>query len=294
METSRTRRPAYVFAAIILAGGIAIAASAYLLQPSSGESQAVESLQARFKGLEAADTAYSSSPGGQALLEDITSQLSALRAQVPESNGTAFQEQVSFLGSELDDLQASANGCGGTQPAPTFVTFPNDTIVEPVLLMNPGSSAVACVTYDTAWVQNSSIYNRPSFLSERSWNFSLPVTYNSCSEAGCYKASVSHSFATTANPPAVRLTEGLHYVTVVYEITALANSTGFYEYSVPWGLCDGFRLAVGYLPSEVNATDFENMNGFQTCPDQPVSVFGTTIAGFNSTDVGFQLTAFLP
>lgn len=48
----------------------------------------------------------------------------------------------------------------------------------------------------------------------------------------------------------------MNYVTIVYIITALGNSTGFYSESAPWTGCFGMPMAVGYSASQVNASDF--------------------------------------
>jgi hypothetical protein len=134
----------------------------------------------------------------------------------------------------------------------------------PVLLMRSNSTAYVCVVYQTAWQGNESlysIYNSSSFLLVNgTYQFGyFPVGNYKCSTANgsttCTETD-SHSFVITALPESIRPTASMNYVTVVYIVTALSNSTGFYDRSAPWTGCLFMPIAVGYTASEVNASDF--------------------------------------
>lgn len=136
----------------------------------------------------------------------------------------------------------------------------------PVLLMRPSSTGYVCVTYQTAWQGDQSLY-----WSDSMYN-SYPLLVNGTYQfnpflVGNYKCStangtsscaqiVSHSFKTSVLPDSIRPSASMNYVTVVYIVTALSNSTGFYDYAAPWTGCMGMPMAVGYSASQVNASDF--------------------------------------
>ena len=76
----------------------------------------------------------------------------------------------------------------------------------------------------------------------------------------------------------------MNFVTIVYVITALSNSTGFYDETAPWTGCIGMPMAVGYSASQVNASDF-TQPPFHGCFVQlfvPVAEYAT---GMNVTYV---------
>jgi hypothetical protein len=68
--------------------------------------------------------------------------------------------------------------------------------------------------------------------------------------------TISHSFQISVLPNSIRPSASMDYVTVVYIVTALSNSTGFYDESAPWTGCDGMPMAVGYSAPQVNVSDF--------------------------------------
>ncbi len=149
------------------------------------------------------------------------------------------------------------------------------------------------MTYQTTWAQNSTSYHEiaPAYQGAF-WNLSLSVYLNTCTKGpGCVQSEISHSFQVSAYPSSVQLSPYLGYVTVVYQVTALSNSTGFYLYSVPNQDCSSLSLAVGHTPSQVNASDFNYNNGLHTCLSSPVGVYASTISGFDSTTVCFPIAA---
>lgn len=125
---------------------------------------------------------------------------------------------------------------------------PNSSYPVPVLLMQPNTTAYMCVV----WLYPASNYS-PSILE------GLPTS-------GIYIGMGNH-------PPSAFVTNGTipnstspfisnataHYVSVVYSITALNDSIGFYHQSAPLPgplNCDWLPMAVGYSFSQVNASDF--------------------------------------
>ena len=64
-------------------------------------------------------------------------------------------------------------------------------------------------------------------------------------------------------------------MTVVYRVSALQNSTGFYDQSAPYGYCGDIPMAVGYSASQVNGSDFPPRPPVHSCiavPYIPISV----------------------
>jgi|GEM_PF-1069388 len=132
----------------------------------------------------------------------------------------------------------------------------------PVLLMRPGSTAYICVTYRSPWGGNSSQYTSQGQGNTPYW-FGLEIATYHCvsgaTEAGCgggWAQAVSHSFRIDASPGSIQPTPDTDYVAVAYAVTALSNSTGFYDSSAPEGSCGFLPMAVGYAASQENASDF--------------------------------------
>jgi hypothetical protein len=163
------------------------------------------------------------------------------------------------------------------------VTYP---LRVPVLLMQPSSTAFVCVTYQSSWKGNVTQFpgygspdvNHSQFIA----GFSL-VVYK-------YLPSISqpifsHNFITSADPSSIHFGDTTNYVDIFYTITALDNSTGFYDHSAQYACDTGMPLAVGYQASQVNASDFSPISiGHFYCGPllyfQPVSI---SIVGMNYT-----------
>lgn len=130
----------------------------------------------------------------------------------------------------------------------------------PVLLMQPGSTAYICVTYQSSWQGNATKFQQSAVSANDTYEFGLGVGKEHCTAGaqgsfGCTSA-ISHSFVIQAYPGSIQYTAATKYVSVLYTITALGNSTGFYDFSAPFQYCYGMPLAVGYTPSQVNGSDF--------------------------------------
>jgi hypothetical protein len=130
----------------------------------------------------------------------------------------------------------------------------------PVLLMQPNSTALLCVTYQSVWQGDATKFQQFAQSANTPYNFSLEVSKEHCGETGQNSfgctSTVSHSFAIAAYPTSVQAAAATDYVTVLFVITALGNSTGFYDDAAPFQGCSGTPLAVGYTASQVNGSDF--------------------------------------
>lgn len=128
----------------------------------------------------------------------------------------------------------------------------------PVLLMQPNTTAYACVTYQTYWMGNSA-YNFTGSFGIPSGTFTFApfdVSNEACTEGyGCYPI-VSNSFEVNVVPTSVQLNIYTNYVSVIYTVRALANSTGYYSNSVPYLACFSMPMALGHSAANVNRSDF--------------------------------------
>jgi hypothetical protein len=163
------------------------------------------------------------------------------------------------------------------------VTYP---LRVPVLLMQPGSTAYVCVTYQSSWKGNVTQfpgYGVPNVNYSKFIAGFMLVVYKY--EPGISDPIFSHDFITSAYPSSIHFGNTTNYVNIFYTITALDNSTGFYDHSAQYACDAGLPLAVGYKASQVNASDFAPISiGHLYCGPflyfQPVSV---SIIGMNYT-----------
>jgi len=173
----------------------------------------------------------------------------------------------------------------------------------PVLLMRPDSTAYICVTYQTAWKGIAANYSAMFDATPNAtvWKVSPPgmvVAKWDCTSNGClntfYSNSSSicgsipggcyHSFVISGSPGSVNVTISTDYVNFLYTITALSNSTGFYDESAPYDYCEGMPLAVGYTASQVNASDFTIKASL--CPFEYLQPSAVSVIGINFTTIG--------
>ncbi len=163
----------------------------------------------------------------------------------------------------------------------------------PVLLMQPGSTAYVCVTYQSAWQGNQTLYNNEtlnsSLFTNGTYQFGLYIIKAHCvvnaTEFGC-DSSVSHSFTISATPGSIRPLATTSYVTVVYVVDALSNSTGFYDGSAPFEYCYALPMAVGYPASQVNASDFAPRM-IHSCAFSPFTPSAVSVGGMSVTHLTF-------
>jgi hypothetical protein len=178
-----------------------------------------------------------------------------------------------------------SQGCNeGVYNALTSLTLEN----VPVLLMEPNSTGLVCVTYRSEWQGNSSQYNSQYFVND-TYQFGLSISEKDCGTSGggtgC-SPNVSHSFVISASPSSIRPSPTTDYVSVVYTVTALSNSTGFYDRSAPYDYCIGMPMAVGYSASQVNASDFAPIV-VPPCPLLPFVPVGVSVSGMNVEYIPF-------
>lgn len=165
-------------------------------------------------------------------------------------------------------------------------------LYNPVLLMERESTAYVCVVYQSYWKGDpskflSQIYPSGFNYSMLSASFFLGVFYRT-TESPAYV----HNFIISASPSSIHFSNRTDFVDVMFTITALGNSTGFYDGSAPLG-CDGYMpLAVGYTSSQVNASDFTPPPLAQvSCgPLVDFQPYSVTIADMNFTVVHFPTT----
>jgi hypothetical protein len=160
----------------------------------------------------------------------------------------------------------------------------------PVLLMQPSSTGHICVTYQSAWKGNSSEYQK-HYAGFQNIQFGLSISKEHCVATpggGTSCAPVDfNSFVTSAVPSSIQLSGTTDYVTVVYTVISLSNSTGFYDNSAPYlASCRTMPMAVGYAASQVNASDFATIF-VPPCSLQAFSPSSVSIAGMNFTYVQF-------
>jgi hypothetical protein len=157
--------------------------------------------------------------------------------------------------------------------------------------MRPDSAGLVCVTYQSFWAGNATQYSQQFFING-TFDFAISISREHCTSLGggiqCSTIR-SHSFLTGAFPSSIRPTVDTDYVTVVYAIAAMSNSTGFYDNSAPYEYCQTMPMAVGYSASQVNASDFAPPT-ITPCPFLPFTPSSVSIVGMNSTYVEFDST----
>jgi hypothetical protein len=159
----------------------------------------------------------------------------------------------------------------------------------PVLLMQPGSTGYICVTYQSAWRGNSSQFSSQYFQND-TYQFALSIGKENCVTSmgggGTCTGTNSYSFAISASPGSIHPSPETNYVSVIYTVHALGNSTGFYDYSAPYLYCGGMPMAVSYSQSKVNASDFTPMFPIP-CPLLLFAPVGVSVGGMNVMYVSF-------
>jgi len=206
-----------------------------------------------------------------------------------ESTTLTLTQSSTYTLTEVSSANASvavALGCLATHPLEAM-TLSNGTRLSPILLLQPGSTAHLCVSY---------------FLPKGVYDFRLGIATISCTKiqpngTNC-AYGVSHSFAISSLPASANLNVS-SYVTVLYAINSLDNSTGFYISPIPnpinW-LVDT-PLAVGYRVSQVNSSDF---GGFIPAGPNGFPGYSTPLLNNNSSSIavgfsGFNVTyAYMP
>ncbi len=156
----------------------------------------------------------------------------------------------------------------------------------PVMVMPDSSTAYACITYqsDTGSDLAGFLLNRVNPI-----NFSFMAVVCSLQGNGL-GLGCSHTNAGSgrAFPSSMTLTNTTSAFTVIYTITTTAASKGFYGGAgdVYWG----HALAVGYQPSQVNASDFDLhiFAGGHSELNEPIHAVSVSVIDMNVTYLDFQ------
>jgi hypothetical protein len=152
--------------------------------------------------------------------------------------------------------------------------------------MQPGSTATFCVTYQSEWQGNSTRYAADLFYKGAS-SFGVSISKEQCgatATTGC-SGVLSYSFVTSAFPSLFQPSAGTDYVTVVYTVRSMSNSTGFYDNAVPSGDCASWPMAIGYTASQVNSSDF-TLGLSASCIPEFLWI-STSVSGMNVTYIPF-------
>jgi hypothetical protein len=129
----------------------------------------------------------------------------------------------------------------------------NSTEIVPVLLMQPDTTGYVCVTYRSVSDATPGNVNPLAVnWTVEYWkdNFLVPS----------HAFEVSKSLLSSTSPFSSNTT--VRYVSMVYSVTALANSTGFYATSFPLGYCGSMPIAVGHSDFPLKSSDFPNWYDF--------------------------------
>ena len=160
----------------------------------------------------------------------------------------------------------------------------------PVLLMQPDTTGYICVTYQSSWAGNASIYTS-QFFPNGTYQFQpLSISREHCVTTGTAtqcNPTISNSFQTSTSPAVITPSPTTDYVSVVFTVTALANSTGFYDRSAPYDYCIGMPVAVGYSALQVNSSDFSPII-IPPCAFMPFAPVGVSVGEMNVIYIPFS------
>ena len=185
------------------------------------------------------------------------------------------------------------------EPCHTLVwneSFPTPYIQHtPVLLMRPNTTGYVCVTFQSAWQGNQSLFASDShildiYLVNGTYTFGYvrPINWECKTTNGTQTCNqvFPHSLLVTSLPESIRPSAATNYVTIIYAFTALSNSTGFYDETAPWVGCLAMPMAVGYPASQVSGSNF-TQGTLAFCPAQPFLPVAEYTTGMNVTYVGY-------
>lgn len=169
--------------------------------------------------------------------------------------------------------------CSGLQPV-------EGTLHLAVLFMNLTSTACMVVAFVGLHVGIEQLG-----LSILRWS-----CYSNSTGSGCPSPkNYTGSFMTASAPSSVNLTEipaGSTF-SVMYLLRPLGNATGFYDLYFPTTICGNgiFPFAVGYSPSQINASDFSGIVPIAPphCFVPPFYVVSVSVA-----NMGYESLSALP
>ncbi len=162
----------------------------------------------------------------------------------------------------------------------------------PVLLMQANSTAYICVVYQSSWQGNPANFPNlgPPLFVDGIYRFGLSTSKGHCAPTAgggtACTSTNSNSFMISALPSFIQPTATTDHVSVLYTITALGNSTGFYDSSAPFDSCGGMPMAVGYTASQINATDFAQRT-IPSCPFLFFTPYSVSVSDMSVTYIHF-------
>jgi hypothetical protein len=152
----------------------------------------------------------------------------------------------------------------------------------PVLLMQPNTTGYICVTYQSTG-DDPLVYGSPInyfHISRGDCNVN-----GACSFRPSYSFKIGITILNSTLPFVGNAT--FHYESVMYSVTALSNSTGFYSQAAPFEYCNDMPLAVGYSASQLNASDFPGFSNLLMCMRMSYQPIAVGVIGMQVTHVKF-------
>jgi len=150
-------------------------------------------------------------------------------------------------------------------PPSNVTTLANGTQITeneiPAFVMGTGSTMELCVEYTNDFPNPP--YSFYPTITALQWTSCFPTCESPAAE----------NFSTSASPASILISQGQSIV-VDYTISAGKNSTGLVGlYQGGYLRCIRIPVAVGYLPSQVNASEFPGYGSADTfCPPSPLEV----------------------
>ena len=181
-----------------------------------------------------------------------------------------------------------------------------------ILSMEPNSTAIACVIYQTPWRGNvsaieglygSGLVDNTSttfkLFSPFEWKTGFSIGDWTCVQVPnalpgiCENEYKTSNFAVEASPTSVNVTASTDYVRVMYTITALSNSTGYYGNilpysSVPLQCLETVWLVVGQPPAA------QEPSGWGSTGSCPIGGLGFNPVAVSLSAVGMGVTYSYP
>ncbi len=200
-------------------------------------------------------------------------------------------------------LAATATSTGTVTVGPSLARLCNEQVWSagssqsngevPVLLMQPLSTAYVCVTYQSEWQGSANQYHS-EYTSGGTDQLGLYMSPGHCMMVAVGSNGESVSCAAgapnpfmTSGPFSFQPSAATDYVTVVFTVSSLGNSTGFYDYA-PSNSCGSMPMAVGYTASQLNASDFGPRVQPQGCMPLALEPSSVSVGGMSVAHVALE------
>jgi hypothetical protein len=170
---------------------------------------------------------------------------------------SAIQSSPNMASSSQSEATSLQGRSSCANASPISYSYPTPVSKIPVLLLQPGSTAVVCVTYEASWIRPNVNYTniQSAFFPNGTYGFPAPQITNTVGieNCTCTTDTVSHSFLIKAEPTSITPAINATTVTIMYTITPMSNATGFYDGFYP---ASGILIAVGHDQSQIAPSDF--------------------------------------